>query len=238
MKCLETQIEKRLFDDENPELNRKDRLVCSLCNNHKALISLPSQGVKGLKTNFSFENLVSHLKLEDTVAGTSSSDSKQKQKPARCTSCLSRDEKIACSDAHWHIDCPICKDSVHLTDEGIQGIKTNTAFKNRLKTITYVCDDCRNDKAISRCTVCNENLCFLCDRYHKKSVATKQHHIEPLYTTSHIIYQMPIQKKESGSVKSMSIGMLLSTAKMMIPLSVQNVPLLSIRNMIMILLKR
>ena len=75
MKCLDAHVQKRPLDDEKPGGDKRDILVCSLCHDPKSPVELPPGGIKGLKTNFSIENLVHHLKLEDTVTGAGSTSS-------------------------------------------------------------------------------------------------------------------------------------------------------------------
>ena len=109
MKCLDSQIQKQPYDDENPEGNKNDRLVCPLCNDNKAPVLLPSEGVKSLRTNFPFKNLANHLKMEDMVTGGSSNS---KQKPAlkavHCTRCTSGEKAVSiCITCHLHL-CSLC----------------------------------------------------------------------------------------------------------------------------------
>ncbi len=74
--CLEENLEKRSNDtplalEGGGKREKRNSLVCPLCNNHSSPMRLDAEGVKGLKTNFSFENLVGHLRIEEQIATSS-----------------------------------------------------------------------------------------------------------------------------------------------------------------------
>lgn len=66
LKCLDDYVKTRILDEERPGGDSRDILICPVCKNESRL---SSEGVKKLQTNFTFVNLVEHLKLEDTVTG-------------------------------------------------------------------------------------------------------------------------------------------------------------------------
>ena len=68
--------------------------MCPICNDPATPVNLPPEGIKDLKTNYPFKNLVNHLKLEDTVTGAGvtvldSSTSDQEPAPSEviCEEC-------------------------------------------------------------------------------------------------------------------------------------------------------
>ena len=116
MKCLDAHVQKRPLDDEKPGGDKRDVLVCPLCNDPKTPVQLSSDGINGLKTNFPFKNLVCHLKLEDTVTGaststgspdSSSSEPEPTPKIILCAECEEDNAISFCSlcNAHLCSDC-------------------------------------------------------------------------------------------------------------------------------------
>ena len=75
-------------------------------------MSLPPEGIEGLKTNYPFKNLVKHLKLEDMVTGTAAtvpdgSNTDQKLVPVICEECGKEKAVSFCTVCNDSL-CPTC----------------------------------------------------------------------------------------------------------------------------------
>ena len=116
--CLQKNMQKR--PKEKPGGDARDELICPLCNDPKTPIRLPAEGVSALKTNFTFENLINHLRLEDTVTGggggkesAPSSGKESTTAPENASMCLmcAQDPAISfCTICNLSL-CSHCEDS-------------------------------------------------------------------------------------------------------------------------------
>ncbi|KAL3890380.1 hypothetical protein ACJMK2_002663, partial [Sinanodonta woodiana] len=95
-----------------------------------------------------------------------------------CCKCL--EDYVQVNLHNGCFNCPICRTSIQLPDEGISGfqsifyIDTDTNEK-------FPCEICGpKSKACSRCLDCEENLCPSCCFVHEKLKATRDHNISDL----------------------------------------------------------
>ena len=109
-----------------------------------------------------------------------------------CTGCLKqcsgRSAKLDSSKRH--LKCPLCRAKVSLsTSRAVEELPSHFSAIRLVeivrlqeqagsKKVTPICQNCDDEeKAVSSCNECAIFLCEFCEKYHKKTKATKEHKI-------------------------------------------------------------
>ena len=113
--------------------------------------------------------------------------------PAFCTGCLIKEwsGRLASLDpSKRHLECRLCKAEVLLSTSGaveeltshfsaiplVEIVRLQEQASNKEVTI---CQNCVDDEtAVAYCSECTMFLCEFCEKYHKKTKATKDHHLK------------------------------------------------------------
>ena len=109
-----------------------------------------------------------------------------------CTGCLKEwSGRLANLDpSKRHLECPLCRAKVLLsTSRAVEELPSHFSAIRLVeivrlqeqagsKKVTPICQNCDDEeKAVSSCSECAIFLCEFCEKYHKKTKATKEHKI-------------------------------------------------------------
>ena len=108
-----------------------------------------------------------------------------------CTGCLKEwSGRLANLDpSKRHLECPLCRAKVLLsTSRAVEELPSHFSAIRLVemvrlqeqagsKKVTPICQSCDDEKAVSFCSECVIFLCEFCEKYQKKTKATKEHKI-------------------------------------------------------------